>query len=333
MIILKHRIIMIIVLNSFVMLFGTFGYIVLEQWSLSDSLYMTIITVAGVGFEEVNELTSRGRLFTIVLILIGVATVATTFTLLVELILNEEIQAVWRERRMQRTLDKLENHIIVCGYGRVGSNAVQVLLHEHKREIVVIDNSLDSAETLKHNGVYLLVGDATQDEILHRAGVERAWGLLTVTGDDSVNLFIVLSARSLNPNLTIVARSSRIENESKMIRAGANRVVSPYDIGGKRMAHSLLRPHLTEFLDVLTGDAGVEMWLEELQVREASHFIGKTVAEINMRQRTGVTLLAILRVGRSEVITPTRDTRFEIEDDLIVIGTRQQLDNLEKMVS
>ena len=234
---------------------------------------------------------------------------------------------------MYKRLDQLQDHIIVCGYGRVGGNAVQVLLREHKRDVVVVDASEAETEVLKQQGVHLLVGDATQDDILRQAGIDRAWGLLTVTGDDSVNLFIVLSARSLNPKLTIVARSSRAENESKMMRAGADRVVSPYDIGGKRMAHSLLRPHLTEFLDVLTGDTGVEMWLEELEVTAGSRLIDRTMAELNMRQETGVTLLAILRTGRNEVITPNRDTRFQVGDDLIVIGTRDQLDNLEDFVT
>ena len=333
MVIIKRRANAILFLNLAVVLIGMIGYIVIERWSLSDALYMTIITIAGVGFGEVNELTEAGRAFTIFLIVIGVATVATTFTLMVETILNVEIQTIWRERRMQRTLDQLKDHIIVCGYGRVGRNAVQVLLHEHKRNIVVVDSALDEHDLPQHEDIHLLKGDATQDDVLRQAGVEKAWGLLTVTGDDSINLFVVLSARSLSPTLTIVARSSRTENESKMLRAGANRVVSPYDIGGKRMAHSLLRPHLTEFLDVLTGDAGVEMWLEELKVTEGSQLVGQTVAEANMRQETGVTLLAILRTGRSEVITPSASVRFEIEDDLIVIGTRDQLDNLEAFVA
>ncbi|MGB1250343.1 MAG: potassium channel family protein [Candidatus Promineifilaceae bacterium] len=330
---MRRRAFAILALNAALILLGTIGYALIEQWSLIDSLYMTVITIASVGYSEVNPLTQGGRIFTILLILVGVATMATTFTLMVETILNSEIQTIWSTRRMQRTLDGLQDHIIVCGFGRVGSNAVHVLMHEHKRDIVVIDNETHEDDLFLNKKIHRLRGDATQDDVLRQAGIERAWGLLTVTGDDSVNLFIVLSARSLNPNLTIVARSSRNENESKMLRAGANRVVSPYDIGGKRMAHSLLRPHLTEFLDVLTGDAGVEMWLEELKVKANAQLVGKTVAEANMRQKTGTTLLAILRQGRSEVITPDRNVRFEVDDDLIVIGTRQQLDNLESFMA
>ncbi len=330
---LARRILIVLGLNTLVVVIGVVGYQVIEGWSFSDALYMTIITIGSVGYGEVNELTASGRSFTIFLIAIGVGTLATSFTLLVESIVNSDIQAVWRQRRMQRTMDKLNNHVIVCGYGRVGRNAVQVLLSEHKRDIVVIDTSVHDADELSAKGIHLLVGDATEDDILRQAGIERAWGLLTVTGDDSVNLFVVLSARTLNAGLTIVARSSRNENESKMLRAGADRVVSPYDIGGKRMAHSLLRPHLTEFLDVLTGDSGVELWLEELEIAADSPLLGKTVAESNMRQKSGVTLLAILRQGRSEVITPDGNIRFEVGDELIVIGTRQQLDSLEQLIA
>ena len=327
---LTRRIFYIISFNFGLIFLGTVGYWLIERWSFFDALYMTVITIGSVGYGEVRQLSPFGRLFTIIFIIVGVGSVATSFTLLVESILSAELRGELRASKMQKMLDKLDNHIIVCGYGRVGQNAVEVLSRENGRAIVVIDNDHQIVEELQEAEVLVLEGDATRDEVLRQAGIDRAWGLLVASGDDSVNLFIVVSARALNPKLTIVARSTRQANDQKMLRAGANRVVSPYDIGGKRMANSLMRPHLTEFIDGLTLNGGVEMWLEELEVKGDSAFVGRTVAELDLRRRTGVTLLAILR--DQSVLTPDGSTRLQARDDLILIGTRQQLDKLEGLV-
>lgn len=326
---LFRRIRLIVAFNTALIVVGTIGYMLLEGWNIGDSIYMTIITLGSVGYSEVQPLTGVGRVFTSGLILLGVGSIAVSFTLLVEAVFSAEVRHDIWERRMQKRLEKLEGHVIVCGYGRVGRNAIEVVRNEGKRNIVVIDKG-HAAHDVDADYFLVVEGDATEDAVLKRAGIARAWGLIVATGSDSVNLFVVLSGRSLNPSLTIVARSSSEENEAKMQRAGADRVISPYDIGGKRMAHSLLRPHLTEFLDVLTTKGGVEMFLEEIDVADAVVLPGKTLGEVNLRQRTGVSVLAVLRAHG--VVTPDSDFRFSAEDKLIVIGTREQLNSLERLI-
>lgn len=320
----------ILLFNLGLIMVGSLGYMAIEGWALGDSVYMTVITLGSVGYGEVQPLSTVGRVFTSILIVVGVGSVAVSFTLLVEAVFSAEVRHDIWERRMQAKLDKLEGHVIVCGYGRVGRNAVEVIHHENKRPIVVIERSHEGVDHDSDHFV-LVEGDATEDATLMKAGIERAWGLVVSTGNDSINLFVVLSARTLNPDLTIVARSSSEENNAKMLRAGADRVVSPYDIGGQRMAHSLLRPHLTEFLDVLTTPTGIEMYLEEIDVRDTSGLLNRTLAEVDLRNKTGVTLLAVLR--ESGVVTPDASFRFNASDGLIVIGTREQLDALESLIA
>jgi voltage-gated potassium channel len=230
---------------------------------------------------------------------------------------------------MTRLIDKLEDHVIVCGYGRVGKSAA-ITLRDSKRAIVILDFDNTQIESALTDGFTVLQADATKDDALIQAGVQRAWGLIICTGDDARNLFIVLSARALNPQLYIVARTVDAGNEQKMIRAGANRVVSPYQIGGKHMANIVVRPHVTDFLDVVTLDGGIELWLEELVIQPDSALVGQTVGQTNIRQATGVTLVALLRSGGGTV-TPNADTTLEVGDELIVLGTREQLSQLEEL--
>ena len=232
---------------------------------------------------------------------------------------------------MQKTVDKLQDHVIVCGYGRVGRSAVAALA-ESRRSVVVLEKEPEQVQTALESRLTVVEGDATSDEILRGAGIERAWGLVVCTGDDSVNLFIVLSARALNAGLYVVTRSDA-DNEQKMVRAGANRVVSPHQIGGKHMANIVTRPHVTDFLDVVTLDGGIELWLEELTIEKGARLDGKTVGGANVRRYTGVTLVAVLRQAGGATITPDANTRLEAGDQLIVLGTREQLAALEKLAS
>jgi voltage-gated potassium channel len=229
---------------------------------------------------------------------------------------------------MMRNIENLENHVIVTGYGRVGQSAV-ASLQNSKRQVVIIEKNAERGAELDALDLTHLVGDATKDEVLQQAGIDRAWGMLVCTGDDSRNLFIVLSARALNANLYIVTRSVDAENERKMRRAGANRVVSPYQIGGQHMANIVIRPHVTDFFDVVTLDGGIELWVEELIIDETSSLVGKTVGEANIRQETGVSIIAMLREKHSSI--PNAHTVLQVEDELIVVGTREQLTKLEKL--
>lgn len=325
-----HRIWLLVALNFGLILLGTIGYIVIEGWNALDALYMAVITIGSVGYGEVKELSYAGRIYTIVYIIVGVGSVATSFTLLVETILSAELRGEIRAARMNARLEKLSEHIVVSGYGRVGQQASEMLMQDKLRQVVIVDTDAKLIEQLQGEGHLAIEGNATDDDVLRKAGIERAWGLIVSLGQDADNLFIVLSARALNENLTIVARSSRVENESKMLHAGADRVVSPYSIGGQRMANSLVRPHLTNFLEGLTVTDGIEVWLDEMNVESGSSVIGRTAAQLDLRRRTGVTLLAILR-GR-DVFTPDANTHIQAEDQLILIGTREQLDQVEELM-
>lgn len=322
----------LITLLFIVLLFslGTAGYMLLEGWEAADAFYMTVISISTVGFGEVAPLSDKGRLFTIALILLGVGTVTYGFGTLVEYVINARMGIQVRRRRVMRTINKYHNHIIVCGYGRVGQSTVQTL-RESKRQIVIIEQSEEIASPLLNEGVMVIIGDATRDEALLQAGIERAAGLIVTTGEDSINLFIVLSARTLNGNLYIVTRSVEAENERKMRRAGANRVVSPYQIGGRHMANIVIRPHVTDFFDVVTLDGGLEIWVEELIISPDSLLIGKTVGEANIRKETGVSVIALLRSSEKGAFIPRASTVFQEGDELIVLGTREQLLSLEKM--
>lgn len=311
-------------------LVGTVGYIAIEGWSVIDALYMTIITLTTVGFGEVRPLSPVGRVFTIGLLILGVGTVAYSLSTLGEYLLVAGVGLQLRRRRMHHLIERLNRHFIVCGYGRVGQNAVESL-REAGRDYVIVESEEEVVEQLRESESIVIHGDATQDEVLREAGIEKAAGLMVCTGSDPDNLFIVLSARALNPALKIVVRSSEPGNESKMRRAGADRVISPYQIGGRHMVNVMIRPRVAEFLDVVTFDSGLELWLEELVVASDSPLAGHTAIEADLRRRTGVTLVALVRGENHTTITPGPETRFEVDDHLIVLGTREQLAALEAL--
>ena len=322
--VMNRRVLALIVIPFVLFVFGTVGYMVIEGWNVFDAFYMTAISLTTVGYGEVQTLSTNGRIFTVVLLVFAVAFIAYGL----EYLLTANLGETWRIRRMMQTIDSLDNHVIVCGYGRVGQSAV-ASLQNSKRKVVVVESNLEKAAVLEELNLTYLLGDATKDEVLQQAGIDRAWGMLVCTGDDSRNLFIVLSARALNAKLYIVTRSINAENERKMRRAGANRVVSPYQIGGQHMANIMIRPHVTDFFDVVTLDGGIELWVEELVIGETSALIGKTVGEANIRQETGVTVIAMLRETTSSI--PDAHTRLQAGDELIVLGTREQLTRLEKL--
>lgn len=326
LLLLNRRVFVLIVIPFLLMGFGTIGYMWLEGWSFSDAFYMTAITLTTVGFSEVLPLDGNGRLFTILLILLGASYLAYGL----EYLLSASIGGDFQRRRLMRELNLIRDHIIVCGYGRVGASAIGSLEHSVQRRVIVVERDEEGAEAAEAAGYTVLQGDATDDETLLDAGIERAWGILVCTGDDSINLFIVLSARALKSDLFIVARSTEA-NEAKMRRAGANRVVSPHQIGGRHMANIVIRPHVTDFLDVVTLDGGLELWMEELVIEDGSALAGRTVGEADIRKQTGVSLIALLRHATRKTVTPMAETRLEAGDELILLGTREQLARLEQL--
>jgi voltage-gated potassium channel len=328
---IRRRLLLVSTISVFIVTLGTAWYTLMEDWPVLDAVYMTVITLTTVGFGEVRPLSAQSRAFTIVLILMGVGTVAYGLSSLGEYLLASGFVERVRRRTLLRTISRMKNHIIICGAGRVGTTAAETL-QEIKRPFVIIDPDLEVVEAMREEGWTALAGDSTRDDVLLEAGIESAAGILVSTGNDSDNLFIVLSARTLNQDLLIVARSVDASSEAKMRRAGADKVVSPYKIGGRQMANLILRPNVAEFMDHVTLDTGLELWLEEVTIAINSPVAGQTVVEADMRRRTGVTLVALLRGSERILVTPDESTRFEVGDELIALGTRSQLRALEDLI-
>lgn len=314
----------------FITLGGTIGFMALEGWNAVESLYMTVITLSTVGFSEVRPLSQEGRLFTTGLIVAGVASVGYLFSAISHNIVSGELHGTLRRSRMQKSIQALSKHYIVCGFGRVGREVVDSL-KMGGRECVIIDN--DSA-ALEHSDLRYVVGDAADDDILREANIANAAGLVAVTGGDATNVFITISARTLKSDITIVARANHPSTDAKLLRAGATHVLSPYKLGGRRIATQLLYPSVADFLDVVMHAGGLELQLEEIAIQSGSDLHQKTVAQVQVRQRTGANVLAVHRREGSSVITnPPADMRFEPGDVLIALGTREQLRALEELSS
>lgn len=296
---------------------GTVGYLALLDVTLIDAFYQTIITVATVGFSEVAPFSPQARLFTVFLIVTGVGITAWAATAAVEVMLGQYFWANVRKRKMEQRLLSISDHYIIGGYGRMGRQIVRDLAARDER-FVVIDRNSEGLDELIELNVPFVAGDATQDDVLLVAGIERARGFVAAIGDDADNVVAVLTARGLNPAIQIVARGTTEVTESKLRRAGADRVVSPYAIGGHRLALALLQPAVDEFMNRLFNLDEVD--LGEVIVRSGSDFEGSTLAECNFRNRWSLTVIAIRSAGGDFLISPASDHRVMPGETLIVIG-------------
>lgn len=308
---------------------GTLMYMIVERWDFVDAFYMTVITIATVGFGETNALSPAGRIYTIILIYAGVGAATTAITNAVSLALGPILWDSLRERRMQEDINKLKNHYIVCGYGRMGRQIIRDL-QARDEEFVLVDSNETLRERLLEEKIPFIIGDATTDDTLYDAGLRRAKGLVAALSSDAGNVMTVLTARELNPRLFIVARSVRGESESKLRRAGANRVVNPYQIGGHRMALSLLRPAVHDFLDHIFhfGD-GREIEIGQIHVQPHSDLDGKTIASSNLRDDHNVSILAIREPNGKLHITPNPNMLVKPHSELIIIGPPDAIYELE----
>jgi voltage-gated potassium channel len=304
---------------------GTIGYVVLG-FTVLDALYQTVTTVTTVGFREVEPLNDApGQVFTIVLILAGVGTALYTLTVGLELVVEGHLGAAMEKRRMQQRISAMSGHVIVCGLGRVGRALAQELL-EAGREFVMVDSDPELLATIG-NAPYV-EGDATSDDVLRLAAIERAAALVATLPSDAENLFVTLSGRALRPDLFIVARAKQEASEDKLTRAGADRVVNPQEIGGARMAAYLLQPHVAAFLDVVMRDRSIELRLGEVEVPSGSPFLGQTLRAANVRERTGALVLAVRNPDGSFQTNPGPETELVDGQILIAIGTDEHLEAL-----
>lgn len=309
--------------------FGTVGYTVLEKWDFLDSLYMTIITLTTVGFKEVHDLSDNGKIFTIALIVGGVGTMLYVLRIGAQLILEGELQEIYGRKRLEKRLKELKDHYIVCGYGRMGKIIARELRHEDLDFIVIEKNHT----TLDEEDLLIIEGDATKDELLKKAGIEKAKCLISVLPTDAENLYVVLSARGLNPDLMIVARAGEEGSEQKLLRAGADRVVSPYYIGGLRIAHTVLKPAVVDFIEFATKSGNIDLQIKEINVGEGSELLGKTLDQSGIGRDLAIIVVAIKESGGEMKFNPTFRTAIEVGNTLIAVGETSKLKRLEEMAA
>ena len=310
---------------------GTIGYTLIEEWDVVDSFYMTIITLTTVGYGEVRELSLAGRMFTVALLLVGVGMVFYGAATIAEARFEERIRQIFGRRKLVKELDKLENHHIICGYGRIGSTVAGEYAKESLPHVIIeSDESITSH--LDQEGKLVILGDATLDETLIEAQVEKAKSLVCALPTDAENVFVTLTARALNPNLFILSRAARESSIGKMEAAGANRVVSPYIMGGMRIAQSVLRPKLAGFIDEVIGPATTDLDFDEVTVPEGSNLVGMALRESKISQETGVYLLSIRHSSGEMRFNPGPDFQIQAGDHLYALGTPEEVESLRRRV-
>jgi len=311
-----------------IVVIGTIGYEVIEGWGFLDSIYMTITTITTVGFREVHPLSDAGRIFSIIIIIGGVGGALYVLTNIMGYILEGQFGLTMGRRRMKNRIARLKEHFILCGYGRVGQGIAQVFSEEGTPFVIIANDEQHIAKAEKE-GYLCLFGDATSDEVLKEAGIERAHGLVSAVGSDTDNTFITLSAREMRPDLFIEARSSSPESEGKLRRAGADRVISPHAIGGRRMAMLALRPAVVDFIDTVAYGRGRQLELENVDVGSGSSLVGRTMEQA--RSKDGITVLAMKKKSGKLLANPPGEEIIEDGDRLIVIGTKGRLAALESL--
>jgi len=311
--------------------FGTTGYMVVEGMSPFDSLYQTIITISTVGYQEVKPLSTAGRVVTMVLISTGITVGAYTIGTVLRLFIEGEFQRTFGRRKVEKRIAGLKNHYIICGFGRIGSLVCREF-RENNLPFVVIDRDPAAVRDLEGENFLFLQLDATSEEALEAAGIARAKGLITAVRSDADNVFITLTAKGIRPDIFVLARASDEKSESKLKRAGATRVVSPYLIGGRRMAQVILKPTVIEFIDIAMMAKNLGLVMEEARVRDGSDLAGKNLIESNLRRDFGVIIVAIQKHGGEMIFNPTPEVRLEENDVIVVLGQKTDVTRMNKIL-
>ena len=321
-----------IILFVLMIIGGTIGFMVTEGWQLTDALYMTVITLSTVGYGEVKELSFTGRIFTMALIILGVGFVFYLAGSIVQFMVEGRIMKILGRRKLEKKIRAQKNHYIVCGYGRVGSSIYDAL-RSKPLDIVVIERDPDRASKLNERNILHVAGDATDEENLTAAGVQRARGLIAALKTDSDNVYVTLSARQLNPELFIMARAGEEQSGRKLLAAGANNVVCPYRMGAHRMAQTILRPTVTDFLELTLMDTGRDIQMEEMPVHPASKLINVALQDSGIRQELNLIIVAVKKAPGDMLFNPSSQTRLEAGDTVVAIGEKQNLEGLEKLLN
>lgn len=320
---------------SILVTLGMIGFILIEDWSPIDALYMTFISFSTVGFKEVAELSLAGRLFTMFVIMLGMIVIAMLSASVTSFFVRNELLAKRKKQKMKKEIAKLEGHTILCGAGDTGTTVIEEFIRA-KKKLVVIDNNQELLEELEitYPEIYFLHGDATKDEILHEANIEKAGGLITSLSIDADNLFVVVSAKSINPNMIIISRSVDSHTENKLYKAGASYVISPNIVEGMRMAAVMLRPTVVSFLEVMMRSDEFSYRMEEITIPKGASITGKTLKDAEIPQKTGLIVIAVKRATDAKLLfNPSSSTTLQENDKLIVLGDPEKIDKLNTLLS
>ena len=328
---IKNKKFLIIIYFISLIIIGSLGYYYIggSDWTLLDSIYMTIITLASVGYGEVHELDNLGKIWSILLIIFGVTGVGALFRTI-----NEEFiqsQLFWK-KKMKKTISKLKNHYVICGYGRMGAVIAKELLDKGKK-FVIIDNSEEKIEIIRENGMLCLQGDATSEETLKSAGIDKASGVAVVLDTDQDNLFVTMSIKTVYPDTFLLSRCSRKENQSKLIRAGANKVINPYISGGHRMAEILIKPQVEDSISVVSPkDSKVNLTIDEISLDGVQKYNGVSIKESDIRNQFDVSIVGIMKSNGNSIINPSSDEVLNTDQTIILIGEVEKMDRFKEQL-
>ena len=326
-----RQIIISISLSVVLVLFGSLGYVLIEDWQFFDALYMTVITLATVGYGEVHQVSTQGRMFTVVLIVLGVGYYLYVVGNIIQFLVEGRIRLVLGRRKLDSQINRLKGHFIICGYGRIGRVLTRYLTQKYL-DVVVIERDEERIPVMDEDGILYLVGEAADEKLLERAGIDRARGLVTAVATDADNVFLVLRAKQLNPDIFIVARAEHNTVKKTLLAAGADKVISPYDLGARRMAHAILRPTVIKFLEMAFTDDSTDVQVEEILVRPASKLAGVTLLESGIRKELELNVLTIQKPDGAMVLNPNIDTLIEPGDIMVVVGCAANVDRLSRIL-
>lgn len=318
----------------FLWVIGTVGYVIIDNYNWFDAFYMTVITVATVGYGEVQPLSHAGKTFTAFLIITSFGTFAYAVSSITKFVFDGEFNEFYKNQKLNASIEKLSDHIIICGYGRNGRQAAQVL-KKHNQRFVVIESNAVITNSLNHKHSDLVIfGDGTQDEILLKAGILNAKALITTLPVDADNVFIVLTARNLNKKLTIISRASEDNSDTKLKIAGANNVIMPDKVGGAHMASLVMKPDVIEFIDTITSERGNNISLEEISFTEMPAALrDKTLKDLEIRNKSGANIIGYKTAEGEYIVNPSADTRIITNSKLFVLGTSDQIEKLKQLLS
>jgi voltage-gated potassium channel len=317
-----------VVLLTAIIVGGTAGYSLIEGWPPWDAFYMTMISVTTVGYREVHPLSRAGELFTVVVLTFGVATVLYTFSFLMAHVVEGDLQERWAVRRRERMLDELSNHFIICGFGRIG----QIIAREFSRQqvpFVIIERDGERMHAAIDAGYLAVEADASSEHVLRRIGIDRARGFIAAVSTDAENVYAVLTARLLRPDLFIIGRAETEDARAKLVRAGADRVLSPYQIGGLQLAQTALRPAVVDFVQLATSSDNLDLNMEQVKIGDGAPLAGRSIVDANLRQRFGVIVVGIQRADGTMQFNPAPESVMGVGDFLVVLGQAKNLRELE----